>query len=57
MKLDIKGPISISIPSEYQKLETMPEDPANSVAFGKVTNSATCFALAYPINHASAMVN
>lgn len=45
----------INIPTSFQKAETMPEDPVNSVTYGKQTQSANCFLMMCLINNQSAM--
>jgi hypothetical protein len=55
MKINVKDVITVSIPDEYQKLNAMPEDPKDSVAYGKQTSSADCFVLMFPINSESSM--
>jgi len=55
MNIKIKKTISISIPDEYQKLKSMPDDPKDSVSFGMRTDSAECFLLIFPITHYNSM--
>lgn len=45
----------INIPTDFQKMNTLPEDPANSVAYGKQTQSSKCFLMMFPINNQNAM--
>lgn len=45
----------IRIPSDFQKVNTLPEDPANSTAYVKQTQSSMCFLLIYPINNEISM--
>lgn len=33
--------------SPYQKLNSMPDDPENSIAYGLFTQSTQCFVIAY----------
>ncbi len=47
--------LKINIPLEFKKMHTLPEDPANSVAYGKQTESSNCFLMMYPINNQNAM--
>lgn len=47
--------MNLNIPSEFHKINSMPEDPANSIAYGKQTQSSNCFLIMYPINSQSAM--
>ena len=47
--------LMINIPTGFQKMNTLPEDPVNSVAYGKQTQSSNCFIMMYPINNQSAM--
>jgi len=45
----------VKIPSDFQKVNTLPEDPENSVAYIKQTESSTSFLMIYPINSQNAM--
>lgn len=45
--ITIKGK-TICIPDDYQKVESMPEDPVNSVPYMAETSHAMCFALIFP---------
>ena len=45
----------INIPPDFQKMNTLPEDPTNSVAYGKQTQSSNCFLMMFPINNKNAM--
>lgn len=47
--------LMIRIPSDFQKVNTLPEDPANSAAYVKQTQSSMCFLMIYPINSQNAM--
>lgn len=47
--------MNLNIPVEFQKMNSKPEDPANSVVYGKQTESSNCFLMMYPINAQSAM--
>lgn len=44
-----------NIPLEFHKMNSMPGDPANSVAYGIQTQSSRCFLIMYPINNQAAM--
>lgn len=46
---------TIHIPNEYQKMNSMPDDPKNSNAYGKQTPSLNCFITMYPISKEKAM--
>ena len=37
------------VPSDYQKLESLPEDPEGCVSYGKQTENALCMISIYPI--------
>lgn len=50
MKINVKDTISVLIPDEYRKMNSMPEDPKDSVVFGKQTTSADCFIMFNPID-------
>ena len=45
----------IRVPIGFSKLNSLPEDPANSASYGKGTNSANCFMMIYPIDKKIAM--
>ena len=47
--------VMIKIPLDYQKLDTLPTDPANSVAYGKRGQSFMCFLMMNPISSQNAM--
>lgn len=47
--------VMIKIPLDYQKLDTLPTDPANSVAYGKRGQSFMCFLTMNPISSQNAM--
>ena len=46
---------TIHIPANFRKIKSMPEDPANSVAYGMQTRLSRCFLMIYPIDNKSAM--
>ena len=43
------------MPGRYQKLNSMPDDPPYSCAYGYETNEAECFVMVYPISLVQAM--
>lgn len=45
----------INIPNDLQRLNSLPEDPPNSISYGKETSSTNIFMMIYPINNTSAM--
>lgn len=47
--------LKILLPAEFMKMNSMPDDPANSFCYGKETSSSNCFLIVYPINAESAM--
>ena len=47
--------LMINMPSDFQRMNTLPEDPANSIAYGKQTQSSTMFVMMYPISNQAAM--
>lgn len=47
--------LMINIPTDFQKMNSLPEDPANSVTYGKQTQSSKCFLMMLPINNQNAM--
>ncbi len=47
--------MNINIPLEFKKISSMPEDPKDSVAYGKQTASSNCILMIYPINSQDAM--
>ena len=51
----INKKININLPHEFQPMKSMPEDPKDSVVYGKQTSSATCIAMLYYINKEDAM--
>lgn len=51
----INKKININLPYEFQPMKSMPEDPKDSVVYGKQTSSATCIAMLYYINKEDAM--
>jgi len=55
MNVVVKDTLNVIIPDDFQKMNSMPEDPENSVVYGKQTSSADCFVIIFPINPANAM--
>ena len=47
--------LMINIPSDFQRMNTLPGDPENSRAFGKQTQSSNMFLMMYPISNQNAM--
>ena len=47
--------MAIKIPAYYQRVDSMPDDPENSVPYMFQTENALCFALIYPISESKAM--
>ena len=47
--------ITISIPEYYQKVDSMPDDPADSVPYLVQTGNAMCFALIFPIDESKSL--
>ncbi len=47
--------VMVKIPLDYQKLDTLPTDPANSVAYGKRGQAFMCFLIMNPISSQNAM--
>ena len=47
--------MNLNIPIEFKKMNSMPEDPKDSVVFGKQTASSNCFLMIYPIENKNAM--
>lgn len=45
----------IKIPQDFQRLNSEPDDPDNSVAFGKQTPEAMCYIIMFPIKKDIAM--
>lgn len=45
----------IKIPDSFQILNSEPDDPDNSIAYGKQTPSAMCFIIMFPIKKENAM--
>ena len=46
---------TVSIPSYYQRVDSMPDDPENSVPFMVQTENAMCFALLFPSDESNAL--
>jgi len=53
-KIDVSGML-ITIPAYYQKWNSMPEDPPDSVSYGVQTENSMCFVLIFPIAASQAM--
>ena len=47
--ISIKGK-TITIPDYYQKVDSMPDDPENSIPYMVQTGNAMCFALIFPVD-------
>jgi len=54
MQIQVKN-FNIQIPDQYQKVDSMPEDPAESVAYGYETSHMMGFMLFFPISKEDAM--
>ena len=46
---------TISIPDYYQKVDSMPDDPADSIPFMVQTGNAMCFALIFPVDESKSL--
>ena len=46
---------TISIPDYYQKVDSMPDDPENSIPFMVQTGNAMCFALIFPVDESKSL--
>lgn len=47
--------MTISIPAYYQRVDSMPEDPENSIPYMVQTGNAMCFVLIFPVNESEAL--
>lgn len=47
--------MQINVPIEYKKMNSLPEDPVNSISYGKQTQSSDCFMMIYPIDKQKSM--
>ena len=47
--------ITISIPEYYQKVDSMPDDPADSIPYMVQTGNAMCFALIFPVDESKSL--
>lgn len=47
--------IKINIPTDFKKLNSLPEDPINSNSYGKQTESSNCFIMVSSISKQSSM--
>ena len=45
----------INVPPYLRKMNSLPDDPANSVAYGLETESCNIFMMTYPIGNQNAM--
>lgn len=45
----------VNIPTDFQRIKTLPEDPANAVAYAKATQSSNMFLMIFPIENQKAM--
>ena len=48
-KIEIGG-LNLSIPNDFQRLESMPEDPKDSLVYGMQNEGTTCYVLLYPVD-------
>ena len=46
---------TITIPDYYQKVDSMPDDPVNSVPYMVQTENAMCFALIFPVDESKSL--
>ena len=46
---------TIMIPGHYQKVDSMPDDPKDSVPFVVRTENAICVALLFPVDESKAL--
>ena len=46
---------TISIPEYYQKVDSMPDDPEDSIPFMVQTGNAMCFALIFPVDESKSL--
>ena len=46
---------TITIPEYYQKVDSMPEDPKESIPFMARTGNAMCFALIFPVDESKSL--
>ena len=46
---------NINIPVNFQKLKSLPNDPENSISFGKQTPTCNCLVMIYPISNEKSM--
>ncbi len=46
---------TITIPDYYQKVDSMPDDPENSVPYMVQTGNAMCFALIFPVDESKSL--
>lgn len=49
------GGMSFRLPDGYSRMNSMPDDPADSSAFGMQTPGCACFLMLYPVQPESAM--
>ncbi|MBQ9047024.1 MAG: hypothetical protein IJ120_03890 [Solobacterium sp.] len=47
--------ITISIPEYYQKVDSMPDDPVDSIPYMVQTDNAMCFALIFPVDESESL--
>ena len=47
--------VAISIPAYYQKVDSMPDDPKDSIPYMVRTENAECFALLFPIDESDSL--
>lgn len=53
-RIELSGHI-VLLPSDFQKLRTLPDDPSDSLAYGMQTDGTSCFLLMYPLQKTRAM--
>ena len=47
--------ITITIPDYYKRVDSMPDDPMNSIPYMAQTNNAMCFALIFPVDESKSL--
>ena len=47
--------LTLKLPAIYRKIQTLPDDPLDSIAYGMQTPNALCMILAYPIPYEKTM--
>jgi len=55
MNITIKNSMTADIPDKFRKMDSMPEDPKDSVAYGMANSGTQSFVLIYPLPLSEAM--